>query len=353
VSSAGQGQAQIVGAAVHPKASRNTVIRLSLEWPASGPTSLIAKRYAADRIAFFSACYRRERGVLELLHSYGCAVPRVYGGELRADQAVLIMQDLGDETLAERLEASEGPTKEQWLRAALTALASLHVIAHSHLRELAGEIQKVDKEALGPEYYFSALRIALDRIAALTSMPITDSEWERIADQARSLVDFLCDRPATFIHFEFTPHHLLVSDAGLHAFDFEQATIGPAEFDVAALLAQPESDPGPQGWEPLVEQYATSVERGLPLTTREQLGRGVSYAAALKCLVYAGAAGNFLDKFGGEHHLQRFHYYLDRSQVILNQWPPLRPLASLLSPRFRAARGKAATARVPAPEARA
>jgi phospho-N-acetylmuramoyl-pentapeptide-transferase len=342
LATAGEGQPRITQAAVHPKASRNTVYRLNLVWPDGGPASVIAKRYAADRIAFFSACYRRERGVLERLHRYGCAVPRVYGGQLRDDQAVLIMEDLGDETLAERLEASDDAVRRNWLRSAVSALVALHSTARSHLPELTAEIRKIDKETLGATYHYNALRIALERIAELADTAIEDRDWDRIADQGRPLVDYLCERPAGFIHFEFTPHHLLVTRSGLHIFDFEQATIGPAEFDLAALLAQPESDTGPAGWEEMVEQYALlASESGLPVAGSRQLSRGVAYAALFKSLVYAGAGANFLGKFGGEHHLQRLHYYLDKCQAIMYQWPPLRPLGLLLAPRFRAARDAA------------
>ena len=348
IAPAGRGDPAIAGAALHPKASRNSVFRITVNWTETGPLSVIAKRYASDRIAFFSACYRRERGVLELLHSYGCAVPRVYSGELVDDQAILVMQDLGDETLAERLEASDYHGKEQWLYSAVLALAGLHATAHTHLRELQHEIQKVDKEVLGPDYYLSALRIALDRIAALGGRAIDSSDWNAVAEQARPLVDFLCDRPAGFVHFEFTPHHLMVTDAGLHIYDFEQATIGPPEFDLAALLAQPESDTGPEAWQSMIRHYlGAAAENGLPVSDQEQMERAVSYAALFKCLVYAGAAGNFLDKFGGEHHVQRFHYYLDRCQAVLNRWPSLRPLSLLLIPRFRSARSATLRLRTP------
>ena len=338
LASAGEGEPQITQAAVHPKASRNTVFRLHLEWPNGGPASVIAKRYAADRITFFSACYRRERGVLELLHGYGCAVPRVYGGDLREDQALLLLEDLGDETLAERLETSEAPVRRQWLRSAVSALVALHTSAHGHLRELTAEIRKIDKESLGTDYYLNALRIALDRIANLSGTSIRESEWSKLADQAGPLVDLLCTRPAEFVHFEFTPHHLLVTDGGLRVFDFEQATIGPVEFDLAALLAQPECDLGAEEWEDLVQHYAVcATESGLSVAGGNQLLRGVAYAALFKCLVYAGAAANFLEKFGGEHHLQRFHFYLDQCQAVMHRWRPLRPLGLLLEPRFRAA----------------
>jgi len=353
LSVAGEGQPHITHAAVHPKASRNTVYRLNLAWADGGPASVIVKRYSSERISFFSACYRRERGVLELLHSYGCAVPRIYGGELREDQALLIMHDLGDETLAERLEASDPTAKQHWLRSAVNALVALHSAAHAHLRELAAEIQKIAKESLGSEYYLSALRIALDRIASLSRAAVAGPEWQHITDQARPLIDFLCAAPARFIHFEFTPHHLLVTEAGLHIFDFEQATIGPAEFDLAALLAQPESEIDSAGREGLLHHYAVCAsESGLPVARDRELERRVTYAALFKCLVYAGAAANFLDKFGGEHHLQRFHYYLDQCQRILRRWPSLRPLGRLLAPYFRAARGAAPDRRADAPPIR-
>lgn len=339
IAEAGSGEPTVVRVAVHPKASRNTVYRIDLEWSDQGPASVIAKLYESTRIAFFSACYRRERGVLDLLYSYGCAVPQVYGGELKQDRALLVMQDLGDETLAERLETTDRRIRAQWLSSAVNALAALHATAHSHLPALTAEIRKVDKERLATEYFFRALRIALDRIASLSDRPLTDSDWQGVTEQAQPLVDLLCDRPGEFIHFEFTPHHLLVTDAGLYSFDFEQATIGPVEFDLAALLAQPESDIGPEGWESLIRQYAACAsESGLAAAGDAAFERAVAYAALFKCLVYAGAAANFLAKFGGEHHLQRFHYYLDRCETTLRSWAPLRPLGLLLAPHFRAAR---------------
>ena len=350
LANAGRGRPEITRAAIHPKDSRNIVCRLGLAWPEGGAPSVVIKRYAPDRVAFFSASYRRERGVLELLHRYGAAVPQVYGGELREEQALLAMQDLGDETLAERLEQSDTRTKVLWLHSAMQALVDMQTKTHEHLRELAEEVQKVDKERLGTEYYLKALRIALERIAALAGSQLSEPEWDRVADQAQHLTDLLCSRPTGFIHFELTPHHFLVTDRGLQIFDFEQATIGPQEFDLAAILAQPESQVGGGGWENLVRHHQSlTAEAGLPAA--EQWERGVDYAALFKCLVYAGAAVHFLGRFGGEHHLQRFHYYLEQCQAITNRWPPLRPLGALLLPRLRAARNAAPGRTVATPRA--
>ncbi len=88
-----------------------------------------------------------------------------------------------------------------------------------------------------------------------------------------------------------------------------------------------------------MEHYGIlAAESGLPVLEADQLSRAVAYAALFKCLVYAGAAAHFLGKFGGEHHLQRLNYYLDRCESIMEYWRPLRPLGQLLAPRFHAAR---------------
>ena len=344
IGQAGEGIPEITGAAVHPKASRNTVFRIFLKWPNDGPNSIIAKLYAADRIDFFSACYRRDSGVLRLLREYGASVPIVYASELHDDRALLLIEDLGDETLAERLEGSDDAAKHQWLRSGVSALVALHSAAYGHQREIAAEISKVDKDILGQEYYSNALRIAIERIAQVVDAPFSRVEWQQINDQSHPLVDFLAERRKGFIHFEFTPHHLLITPSGLFSFDFEQATLGPPEFDLAALLAQPESNPEPAVWREMIDRYAVlATESGIPVPRAEHLDRAMAYAALFKCLVYAGAAANFLAKFGGEHHLQRFHYYIRQSQELMRPWRPLRPLAQLLAPRLRASRSVSAS----------
>jgi phospho-N-acetylmuramoyl-pentapeptide-transferase len=348
LSPAGGGWPEVTRVVLHPKDSRNVVCRLGLSWPNGGPASVVVKRFAADRVSFFSASYRRERGVLRLLHDYGAAVPRVYAGEMRRDQALLVLQDLGDETLAERLEASDLRTRRLLMQTALKAVAGLQAATHEHVPELTAEIRKVDKERLGQGYYLRAMRIALDRIAGLSGRKLPDSEWSRLAPEASQVARFLSSLPTGFIHFELTPHHLLVAEGGLFIFDLEQATIGPVEFDLAALLAQPESDPGPDQRRALLEYYAEqAAEAGVP--PGERFLQGVAYAVLFKCLVYGGAAVHFLDRFGGEHHVQRFLYYLDQCETVLGEWDGLRSLAMLLSPHLHRARQAVAPERFAAP----
>ena len=311
--------------------SRNALFRLALD--RSGPPTMVVKSYEEERISFFSSCYRRERGLLELLGEYGCAVPRVYGGVEAADRALLFMEDAGRETLADRLSSDEAQRARQ-LRPAVAALAGLHLRTREHLPRLQREVLRVEKEALNLDYYLAAARIALERIIELDGETLPPDEWTALAEGFRPVAALLAVQPKTFIHFEFTPQHLLVSDDRLTAFDFEQATVGPPEFDLATLLRCPESALSDAAIAQLAEVYAAQVAEsgGPPMPHRAP--EAFDYAAIIKDVVYAGAAANFHRKFGGEEHRGRVAWYLDDADALMARYPALAGLRAMVRGRF-------------------
>jgi len=329
-------KAEIISFQPSGKASRNAIARLNLQWtPAeAGPLRVMAKSYLQGRVAFFSACYRRERALLQMLADYGSPVPRPCGGLSRADRALLLMEDVGMETLAERLEGLDLQGRQNLLSAAIESLASLHRRASLHLPELKEEVRRIDKEVLTAQYYLNAFRIALERLFGaledLAALPRTEEALRCYQPLAR----LLAGRPQRFIHFEFTPHHLLLDQARLTVFDFEQATIGPAEFDLACLLNSPEADLPQEAVRTLVEAYQEKSGNRLD-------ARAFDYASLAKSLTYAGAALNFYNKFGGEYHLQRLDWYLRHSLSLLGRQAQLSPLRRLLGPHLEEARRRA------------
>lgn len=339
LSQARKASAKIVSFQPSGKASRNAIGRLGVEWtpPEAGPKVVVAKSYLEGRVAFFSACYRRERALLEMLAGYGCPVPMPHGGMAKADRALLLMEAHGSETLADRLEGLEVQGREQLLTAAVITLANLHRQAALHLSELKEEVRRVDKETLTPQYYLSAFRIALERLFSADGDNPSIGNLEEILRQYQPVARLLAGRPESFIHFEFTPQHLLLDAGRMTIFDFEQATIGPAEFDLACLLSSPEADLPPEAARSLVRVYEARAGFRLDL-------RALDYASLSKNLTYAGAALNFYSKFGGDYHLQRLDWYLRQCQLLLGRHSPLGPLRRLLGPRLEQARRRSISA---------
>ncbi|NIM05755.1 MAG: phosphotransferase [Armatimonadetes bacterium] len=322
-----EAKAEITSFQPSAKASRNAIARLGVEWfPAqAGPTRVVAKSYLEERVAFFSACYRRERALLEMLSGYGCPVPGPCGGRLEADRALLILEDTGMETLAERLEGLDIQARERLLSAAIVSLASLHRQSSLHLTELTEEVRKIDKEVLSAQYHLSAFRIALERLFGIPKEGAFADRIEDMLHQYQPVARLLASRPKTFIHFEFTPQHILLDESKLTIFDFEQGTVGPAEFDLACLIYSPEADLPEESVQILVDIYEEKAGNRLD-------PRALDYASLAKSLTYAGAALNFYNKFGGQYHFQRLEWYIRHCLSVLGRHAPLSPLRRLLAP---------------------
>jgi len=302
------------------KPSRNTLYRIVLEGKDPHlPPSLVAKCYEDAQISFFSACYRRERGVLQILQEAGAPASRVYGGHLGARLAVLFLEDLGQRDLAAAL--AEAPRDDRGRKTTLLlrgieALAAMRVHVMPVLPRISREIDKIVKEVLTPEYYTNSIAIALDRILALDRKRLSPAERGQLAVALRPIINRLLDEPKTFIHFEYTPNNLLMTDGRATAIDFEQATMGPAAFDLATLLYTPEADLSDDEVAQLLAAYHELLPAAAPpaLTVAPD---ALEAAAIMKLLFYAGAAANFYRKFEEGARLDAMDWYLRTADRLL------------------------------------
>jgi phospho-N-acetylmuramoyl-pentapeptide-transferase len=326
------GEAALQGFQPSPKASRNAIARLQLAWspPESGPQSVVAKSFREERVRFASACFRREKALLGMLSGYGCPVPKLQAAVSQEGRDLLLLEDVGNITLAERLEGVDIPGKENLLAAAVTSLAALHYHAAFHLGELKAEVRKIDKEVLNGDYHMNAFRIALERLSEGLDAP-RHEEAATLLERYEPVATALAGGPEAFIHFECTPHHLLLEADKLTIFDFEQGTLGPAEFDLACLLNSPEAALAENTVAALLALYQERAEQKLDSMI-------FLYADLAKSLTYAGAAWNFYGKFGGAYHLQRLEWYLNHALHLLTAHPSLRALRTKLRPWLRRAK---------------
>lgn len=315
------------------KPSRNTLYRIMLEGKeAHLPPSLVAKCYEDTQIAFFSACYRRERGVLQILQEAGAPVPHSYGGHLGSRMAVLFIEDLGQQDLAGALQAltpDDQAGRMALLRRGIETLVMLRVHTLPVLPRMEREISRIVKEVLTPEYYTNSITIALDRILALERRRLSVDERARLEIALRPLVSVLLDEPKTFIHFEYTPGNLQLIDERVVAVDFEQATLGPSAFDLATLLFSPEVQLNEGEVEELLGFYHDLLPATAPpaLTVHPQ---PLEAAAIVKLLFYAGSAANFFRKFEESQRLDAMEWYLDTADRLLARNQEYRELAAAL-----------------------
>ena len=314
------------------KPSRNSLYRIQLEaGDAALPEQFIAKCFQEAKVTFFSACYRRERGVLQILQETNAPVPRLLGGHLGSRLGVLFMEDLGitDLSMALRaLPAEDRNSRLDLLRRGLESLVEMRVHALPAMNRLEREIAKIVKEVLTPEYYFNTTTIALNRILALEGRQLSAADRGRLEVALRPLIMPLLDEPKTFIHFEYTPGNLHMVNGRAIAVDFEQATMGPSAFDVATLLYAPEADLRDEEIDELLKFYHELLPAPSPaLEIRREV---LEAAAAIKLFFYAGSAANFYRKFEEGSRLVAMEWYLQAACNLLMRYPDFHDLEQTL-----------------------
>lgn len=174
--------------------------------------------------------FERYLAIGQFLQRSGIGVPAFYVFD--RTRGVLLMEDLGDTHLEDRL-ADCAVNKERALyRDCLTVLATLQTtVAAVMVREGLLADTRFDTEVLlGETAYFEREFVVG---YAGTTCP---SGWE---DERRLLAARLADEPAVFMHRDFQSRNIMIKEECVRIVDFQTAHRGPGLYDAASLLKDP------------------------------------------------------------------------------------------------------------------
>lgn len=221
--------------------------------------------------------------VAALLAARGVRVPVLHGES--CDEGLLLIEDLGDETLAAFLENSP-ERKAEIYTTAVTDLARAQR-ALADLPEGSVVRTRAFDEAL--------LRWELDHFrewgldALGKALGAEDlAAWNAIADRlARRIAGW----PRGFVHRDYQSRNLMVKRgpagaAELVWIDFQDALLGPAVYDLVALLNDSYQSFDRPFQEARLDEYA--AERGTGRAGRERLGREFDVLTVQRKLKDAG-----------------------------------------------------------------
>lgn len=158
--------------------------------------------------------------VAQLLREAGVHAPRVHAQDL--GQGFLLLDDLGRVTYLEALNESNALSL---MRDAIAALVRWQRATRPGMLPPYDEALLRREMALFPEWYVgrhlgvtlsAAQRDALEAVCALL---------------ARSALA----QPAVYVHRDYMPRNLMLSDPNPGVLDFQDAVIGPISYDIASL----------------------------------------------------------------------------------------------------------------------
>jgi aminoglycoside/choline kinase family phosphotransferase len=210
-------------------ASTRQYYRLSIEYKAGAPDpqSLILMQLESPKVRGETDFIR----VLKFLQGIHQPVPELH--HFDAERGLLLLQDCGDLTLEAHLCSADPETLKHWYLKAVYLLANMQTKATGAIdADCPAYHLKFDVEKLMWEMDFMLEHY----IEGILQNSLKSAQRKEIRKQLSALCSLLAEQPLRFTHRDFHSRNLMVHNNELVLLDFQDARMGPSQYDLASLL---------------------------------------------------------------------------------------------------------------------
>jgi len=164
------------------------------------------------------------------LEALGLPVPKIYA--YYPEEGLLILEDLGDDLL----ESVIGPADEQRLQQLYSAAVDLIVDLQHRTAESSTDCVALylafDEAKLMQEMHFFMKHF----VRGACGIRPSASAAKILEEFFRTICGILASEPRLFAHRDFHARNLILHNDQLFMIDFQDARMGPAQYDLASLL---------------------------------------------------------------------------------------------------------------------
>lgn len=190
------------------------------------------------------------------LRRLGLPVPKILAYD--ADHQIMILEDLGDDLLAQTVTAADEASRRIWYGRAIDLLVSLQqATAGSEASECVALQRSFDGTLLDWEFdHF--LEYGIEARLGLT---MEEADRTLFAQETRAISAAIAALSYGFTHRDFQSRNLIIRKGKLFLLDFQDALLGPAAYDLVALLRDSYVRLSNDTVQAIVERYADAVGR--------------------------------------------------------------------------------------------
>jgi N-acetylmuramate 1-kinase len=208
-------------------ASDRQYYRLRFAIPVAGLTSLILMRlaqpYTAGELPFVN--------VQRYLALKGLAVPAVLADD--AAHGFIVLEDLGDVTLEAAVQSADWEQIRHWYRHALDILLTLQDSETPAARRACVAFRlafDVDKLMWELDFFLAHM------VQGLCGQRLPTTDEAALRGQFWKIAALLASQPRVLTHRDYHSRNLMLHDGRLCLIDFQDARLGPSQYDLASLL---------------------------------------------------------------------------------------------------------------------
>jgi aminoglycoside/choline kinase family phosphotransferase len=255
--------------------------------------------------------------VAGLLEAAGVHAPKIHRQDLQA--GFLLLSDLGTRTYLGELDAQNA---ERLFGDAIDALIAWQLATR------AGELPPYDEALLRremnlfPEWY-------VERHRALT---LSASQKAALEGIFALLVRSALAQPSVYVHRDYMPRNLMVSDPNPGVLDFQDAVIGPISYDLVSLLRDAFiswDEERVLDWS--VRYWQKAKAAGLPVDADfGEFWRALEWMGLQRHLKVLGIFARINYRDGKPKYLADTPRFVAYARAVAQRYRPLAPLTRLL-----------------------
>jgi aminoglycoside/choline kinase family phosphotransferase len=255
--------------------------------------------------------------VARLLHAAGVHAPEVHAEDLA--QGFLLLGDLGTQTYLQELNADN---------AARLLGDATDALLRWQLATRPGELPPYDEALLRremnlfPEWY----------VSRHLGVELSNAQKSGLEGIFRLLVKSALAQPAVYVHRDYMPRNLMVSDPNPGVLDFQDAVLGPITYDMVSLLRDAFVSWDEERVLDWSARYWEKAKRaGLPVETGfAEFWRAFEWMGLQRHLKVLGIFARINYRDGKPKYLEDTPRFLRYARAVSERYAALAPLARLL-----------------------
>jgi len=255
--------------------------------------------------------------VARLLRAAGVHAPEVHAEDLA--QGFLLLGDLGTQTYLQELNADN---------AARLLGDATDALLRWQLATRPGELPPYDEALLRremnlfPEWY----------VSRHLGVELSNAQKSGLEGIFRLLVKSALAQPAVYVHRDYMPRNLMVSDPNPGVLDFQDAVLGPITYDMVSLLRDAFvswDEERVLDWS--VRYWEKAKRAGLPVETGfAEFWRAFEWMGLQRHLKVLGIFARINYRDGKPKYLADTPRFIGYARAVSGRYAALAPLAGLL-----------------------
>ena len=255
--------------------------------------------------------------VARLLRAAGVHAPEVHAEDLA--QGFLLLGDLGTQTYLQELNADNAA---RLLGDATDALLRWQLATRpGELPPYDGELLRREMD-LFPEWY----------VSRHLGVELSNAQKAELEGIYRLLVKSALAQPAVYVHRDYMPRNLMVSEPNPGVLDFQDAVLGPITYDMVSLLRDAFvswDEERVLDWS--VRYWEKAKRAGLPVQTGfAEFWRAFEWMGLQRHLKVLGIFARINYRDGKPKYLEDAPRFIRYARAVSERYAALAPLARLL-----------------------